>query len=103
MAIHKSLIHNVGLWRIFYEHKPCVCVCVCVSVCVSVCVCVCLCVCLCVFAHTCLLACFLGLHPQRMEVPRLGVKLELQVPAQATATATQDLSHIGNLHHSSWQ
>ena len=28
------------------------------------------------------------------EVPRQGVELELQLPAYATATATQDLSHI---------
>ena len=38
-----------------------------------------------------------------MEVPRLGVKLELQLPAYATATATQDPSHICDLHHSSQQ
>ena len=38
-----------------------------------------------------------------MEVPRLGVKLELQLPAYATATATQDLSQVCNLHHSAWQ
>jgi len=29
-----------------------------------------------------------------MEVPRLGVELELQLPAYATATATPDLSLI---------
>ena len=38
-----------------------------------------------------------------MEIPRLGVKLELQLLAYATATATRDPSHICNLHHSSWQ
>ena len=38
-----------------------------------------------------------------MEVPRLGVQLELKLLACATATAMQDLSHICNLHHSSWQ
>ena len=38
-----------------------------------------------------------------MEVPRLGVKSELQPLAYATATAMQDLSHICNLHHSSQQ
>ena len=37
------------------------------------------------------------------EVPRLRVKLELQLPAYATATAMWDLSHICDLHHSSWQ
>ena len=31
---------------------------------------------------------FLGLHLQHMKVPRLGVKLELQVLAYTTATAT---------------
>ena len=38
-----------------------------------------------------------------MEVPRLGVELELQLPAYTTATATPDPSHICSLHHSSWQ
>ena len=47
------------------------------------------------------LFCFLGPHPQHMEVPRLGVKLELPLPP--TATATPDLSPICDLHHSSWQ
>ena len=46
---------------------------------------------------------FLGPHLQHMEVPRLGVQLELQLPATATATETQDPSCICNLHHSSWQ
>ena len=31
---------------------------------------------------------FLGLHLQHMKVPRLGVELELQLPACTTATAT---------------
>ena len=38
-----------------------------------------------------------------MEVPRLWVKLELQLPAYATAIATPDPSHICDLHRSSWQ
>ena len=38
-----------------------------------------------------------------MEVPRLGVVLELQLPAYTTATATQDPSLICDLHCSSWQ
>ena len=46
---------------------------------------------------------FLGLHPHHMEVPRLGVNLELQLLVYATATAMQDLSHVCDLHHSSWQ
>ena len=44
---------------------------------------------------------FLGPHLRRMEVPRLRVKLEPQLPAYATAMP--DLSHICNLHCSSWQ
>ena len=38
-----------------------------------------------------------------MEVPGLGVELDLQPPAYATATAMPDLSHVFYLHHSSWQ
>ena len=38
-----------------------------------------------------------------MEVPRLEVESELQLPAYTTATAMQDPSHICNLYHSSWQ
>ena len=38
-----------------------------------------------------------------MEVPRLGVQSELQLPAYTTATAMQYLSHVCNLHHSSGQ
>ena len=47
--------------------------------------------------------CFLGLHPQHMEVPRVQVKSELQLSACTTATATLDLSRICNLHRSSQQ
>ena len=32
-----------------------------------------------------------------MEVPRLGVESELQLPAYATATATQNPSHVCDL------
>ena len=39
---------------------------------------------------------FLRSHPQHMEVPRLGVELELQLPAYATVTAMWDLSHVSN-------
>ena len=46
---------------------------------------------------------FLGLHLCHMEVPRLGVELELKLPAYTTVTATRDLSHVCNLYHSSWQ
>ena len=44
---------------------------------------------------------FLGLHPWHMEIPRLGVKLELQL--LACPTATWVLSSICDLHHSSQQ
>ena len=46
---------------------------------------------------------FLELHPWQMEVARLGVKLEQQLPAYTTATARPDPSCICNLHHSSRQ
>ena len=46
---------------------------------------------------------FLGLHPAHMELPRLGVKSELHLPAYTTATATSDPSCGCDLHHSSWQ
>ena len=39
-------------------------------------------------------------HPPYMEVPSLGIKLELQLLACATATATPYPSHICDLHPS---
>ena len=44
--------------------------------------------------------CFLGLHSRHMEVPRLGVELELQLPAYATAIAMRDLNRFCDIHHS---
>ena len=38
-----------------------------------------------------------------MEVPRLGVKCELQLLAYTIATATLDLSCVCDLYSSSWQ
>ena len=38
-----------------------------------------------------------------MEVSRLGVNLELQLPAYTTATATGDASRVCDLDHSSQQ
>ena len=38
-----------------------------------------------------------------MEVPRLGVEAELQLPAYATAIAMQHPSLVCDLHHSSQQ
>ena len=44
---------------------------------------------------------FLGLHLWHMEVPRLGVASELQLPVFSTAQAMLDPSHV--CYHSSWQ
>ena len=54
------------------------------------------------YFHCC---CFwvLGPHVWLMEVPRLEVESELKLPAYTTATATEDLSHVWDLHHSSQQ
>ena len=41
--------------------------------------------------------------PRHMEVSRLGVKSEPQLLAYTTATATPDLNHVCDVHHSSWQ
>ena len=49
------------------------------------------------------LFCFLGLNLQYMEVPRLGVKSELQLRIYATATAMQNPSCACHLHNSSRQ
>ena len=38
-----------------------------------------------------------------MEVPRLGVKSQLQLLTYTTAIATWDPSRICDLHHSLWQ
>ena len=40
-------------------------------------------------------------HTWHMEVPR--PELEQQLLAYVTATAMPDMSHVCNLHHSSWQ
>ena len=44
-----------------------------------------------------------GLPLQHMEIPRLGVESELQLPAYTTATATPAMSRVCNLHRSSGQ
>ena len=49
------------------------------------------------------LFCFLGLHSWHVEVPRLRVESELQLPAYTTVTAMSDLSHVCDLHYSSQQ
>ena len=46
---------------------------------------------------------FLGLHQRHMEVPRLGVESEQQLPAYVIATAMPDPSHVCDLHYSSQQ
>ena len=47
------------------------------------------------------LFCIVGPHLQHVEVPRLGVESEVQLPPYATTTL--DLSCVFNLRHSSWQ
>ena len=47
--------------------------------------------------------CFLGPRLWHMEVPRLGVELELQLLAYTTATAMPEPSCVCDLHHSSGQ
>ena len=44
--------------------------------------------------------CLLGPNLQHMEVPRLGVEMELQLSVYTTATAMWEPSRIYNLHHS---
>ena len=56
-----------------------------------------------VFRGFCLFFFFLGPHLQHMEVPRLGVKSELQRPAYTTGTAMRGLSQIFYLGCSSRQ
>ena len=46
---------------------------------------------------------FSGLHQWHTEIPKLGVKSELQPQAYATTTAMPGLSHVCNPQHSSWQ
>ena len=47
--------------------------------------------------------CFLGPHPGHTEIPRLGVELDLQLLAYATATANTESKPHCNLHRSSQQ
>ena len=55
------------------------------------------------FLIFCLFVCFLGPHLRHMEVSRLRVESELQLPAYTTAIATWDPSRVCNLYHSSQQ
>ena len=55
-------------------------------------------------SHVCLFVfVFFRATPEALEVPRLGVKSELQLLAYTRATAMPDPSHICNLCHSSQQ
>ena len=47
--------------------------------------------------------CLFGLRLQHVEVPRLGVALELQLLANTTARAMLFPSRVCDLHHSSQQ
>ena len=46
---------------------------------------------------------FLGPHLGHMEVPKLGIELELQLQAFAATTEMQDRSRVGDKHYSSWE
>ena len=46
---------------------------------------------------------FWGPHLRHMEIPRLGVELELQLLAFSTLTVMLGLSWVCRLYHSSWQ
>ena len=48
-----------------------------------------------------IIICFLGPHLQHMKIPRLGVELEIQLPAYAIAIAMWNPSCFCNIHHSS--
>ena len=61
---------------------------------------------ICFFLRNCISSLFLFFvflmpHPQHMEAPRIGVKLELKLLTHTTATAMQHLSRVCDLHHSS--
>ena len=56
-----------------------------------------------IYIYTINILVFLGLNPCHMQVPRLGVKSELQLPVYNTATTTWDPICVCNLHQSSQQ
>ena len=53
--------------------------------------------------YFCCCCLFFRAAPTAYGSSRLGVQSELQLPSYTTATATQDLSQVCNLHHSSQQ
>ena len=55
------------------------------------------------FLFFCFLFFLLGLHSSHIEVPRPGLKTEVQLPAYTTAIATQSPSCACHLHYSSRQ
>ena len=90
-----SMLSATGVELSVDRTKKCLCVCVCANLHIRTY--------LFIYLYICQLYIYLELHPQNMEVPRLGVESELQPPAYATATATLDPSCVCDLHHSSWQ
>ena len=56
-----------------------------------------------IFPFSFLFFVILGPHLWHMEVPRLGVESELQLPPYTTAPATWDPSHVCDLYHRSRQ
>ena len=63
----------------------------------------CVCVHVCVHTYMYIFLVIVRLHLKHMEVPKLGVELELRLLPYATATAIPDPSSVCNLHHRSWQ
>ena len=55
-----------------------------------------------VFQHLYIYFFILGLHMWHMEVPGLGVELELLLQAYATVTAIPDVSRICDLYGGLW-
>ena len=104
MFLPDSVLHPKGHICVFEDQKIYVCVCVCV----------CVYVCMYVYTHIYILhrgiyiyVPFWGgvgglLHPGHMEVPRLGVESELQLPAYTTTIVTPAPNHVCKLYHSLW-
>ena len=64
------------------------------------CIYMCVCVCVCVYIYIHISYFFFPFRaPMAYKVPRLGVKLKLQLLAYIIASATPDPCHICNLHH----
>ena len=56
----------------------------------------------CLFKYLFLYFCFLRAYRHLIEIPRLGIELELQLSASTTATAMRNPGCLWDLHHNSW-